>query len=382
VDDRLIVLEGTDALARAARTLPAGVRTGLLLADEAVVAAGYADHVRDELAGVERWEVRAVAPGEPTCATVDDLAAVVRSADHPVVVAVGGGSTLDAAKQAAVVAGGRRVSDHVLGAAPLPARTLPLVAIPTTAGTGAEVTRTCVVSDATGRKLWTWGDALRPDVVVLDPRATATMPRHVTAATGLDAFVHAVEAMTGRRSTAEIVRAASEAVRLVLGNLPAAMDDGTDLDVRLAMQRAALLAGMAIDTGGTGIAHSIGHALGTLAHVPHGVAVAVGLGAALDWNVAGAPDAFGPLAPVAPGRPPAAIGDVYRQLVDDADLAAAVHRCGPLTLDVGEVAATMVAPENRPMYDNNCRRADADERHSLAAATLTLWEALLPQAQR
>ena len=245
-----------------------------------MLAGGYADRVRAELGGVERWSEPLVVAGEPSFLGVDALARAVRAVDHPVVVAVGGGSTLDAAKQAAVVAGEGGIGDYVLGARPLPARTVPVVAVPTTAGTGAEVTRTCIVSDETGRKLWTWGDALLPDVVVLDPRATATMPAHVTAATGLDAFVHAVEAMTGRRATPDAVAAGQQAARLVLDHLASAVGDGDDLDVRLAMQRAALLAGRAIDAGGTGIAHSIGHALGTLAHVPHGVAVAVGLAAA------------------------------------------------------------------------------------------------------
>ena len=183
------------------------------------------------------------------------------------------------------------VEHYALGANPLPGHR-PMVAIPTTAGTGAEVTRTCIVTDRDGRKVWTWGDELLPDLVVLDPASTVTMPSHVTAATGLDAFVHAIEAVSGRRSTALVTAPALHALRLVLDHLPIAVTQPDDLDARQAMQEAAFLAGLAIDGGGTGIAHSIGHALGTLAHVPHGVAVAIGLAAALEWNVDGAPGAY------------------------------------------------------------------------------------------
>ena len=241
------------------------------------------------------------------------------------------------------------------------------------------MTRTCVVTDRRGDKVWTWGDALLPDVVVLDPTATATMPFHVTAATGLDAFVHATEAMSGRRASVLVVASGRHAARIVLDSLPAAVNDGTDLAVRLAMQEAALLAGVAIDGGGTGIAHSIGHALGSLAHVPHGVAVAVGLGAALAWNVAGVPEAYGDLAAVA-GCPPSKLPDVYAELMLSCRLADAVAGIGPLALDAPTLAASMIAVANRPMYENNCRRPDDGERLDLAAATLRLWDELLAAA--
>ncbi len=230
--------------------------------------------------------------GEPDASSVDAAAELVRSMPGAIVIGVGGGSALDTAKQAAVVAtAAMGVEHYALGANPLPGHR-PIIAIPTTAGTGAEVTRTCIVTDRDGRKVWTWGDELLPDLVVLDPASTVTMPAHVTAATGLDAFVHALEAVSGRRTTALVTAPALHALRLVRRPPPDRRRRPDDLDARQAMQEAALLAGLAIDGGGTGIAHSIGHALGTLAHVPHGVAVAIGLAAALDWNVDGAPDAY------------------------------------------------------------------------------------------
>ncbi len=347
----------------------------MLIADEAVVRLGYAGLVRESVESLGDCRLHVVPAGEPTATSVDAAADAVRAAPDPLVIGIGGGSALDTAKQAAAVAGADHGVDHyTLGANPLTPGA-PVVAIPTTAGTGSEVTRTCILTDREGRKVWTWGEALLPRLVLLDPAATATMPPSVTAATGLDAFVHAVEAATGRRRDDSVIESARVAIRLVLDHLGPAVADGSDLDVRLAMQRAAMLAGRSIDAGGTGIAHSIGHALGTLAHVPHGVSVAVGLGAAIDWNIDGAPDAYAPVADAA-AVGVAALADAYRDLLEASRFASVVGALGPLEVDVDDLADTMVAVENQPMYDNNCRHADDAERRELAAATLRLWDEL------
>lgn len=366
------VVSGRDCLGRLGE--PRGLfdrRSAVLVVDEAVVRLGYVERVQDALA-LDDCRVHVVPPGEPTSQSVDAAADAVRAAPKPLVLGVGGGSALDTAKQAASVSAGPHGIEHyALGANALVSGA-PVVAIPTTAGTGSEVTRTCIVTDHVGRKVWTWGDALVPILVLLDPAATVTLPPSITAATGLDAFVHAVEAATGRRRSVVVTEPARRAVRLVLDHLPSAVDDGTDLDVRLAMQHAAMLAGRAIDGGGTGIAHSIGHALGTLGHVPHGVSVAVGLGAAIDWNLDGAPDDFAGVAAAA-GVPVRALGDVYRGLLEASRFPSVVAAFGPLGIDPEDLAAAMIAVENRPMYDNNCRRADGAQRLALAEATLRLW---------
>jgi alcohol dehydrogenase class IV len=251
---------------------------------------------------------------------------------------------------------------------------LPVVAVPTTAGTGAEVTRTCVLTDGDGRKVWTWGDEMVPRLIVLDPAAVATMPAHVAAASGLDALVHAVEALTGRRTNPLVATSAVPAIRLAVEHLPAAAC-AADVDARHRMQQAALLAGRAIDAGGTGIAHAIGHALGTLAGVPHGVAVAVGLAAALPWNLAGAPGAYEPVG-AALGRRISELPDFYAGLLVAAGFPAAVRRIGELPVSTPDLAAAMVAEENVPMYVNNCRLAGDAERAALAASTLRAWAEL------
>jgi alcohol dehydrogenase class IV len=357
-----------------------GASAAVLIVDESAVANGYVDGIMAaltaSLAGSEQAIERYVVPAtEPEAASVDAAAALVRSSPGAIVIGIGGGSALDTAKQAAVVATAPMGVEHyALGANPLPGHR-PMIAIPTTAGTGAEVTRTCIVTDRDGRKVWTWGDELLPDLVVLDPASTVTMPTHVTAATGLDAFVHALEAVSGRRSTALVTASALHAMRLVVDHLPNAVAEPNDLGARQAMQEAALLAGLAIDGGGTGIAHSIGHALGTLAHVPHGVAVAIGLAAALDWNVEGAADAYASAA-AALGRPAAELPDLLAELLAAVTLSAAIRRLPALELEPDQIAASMVADENLPMYRNNCRLADDAERRHLAVRALAVWNDL------
>jgi alcohol dehydrogenase class IV len=225
-------LVGVDALAALPGAIDAldGSEVGkvVLIVDGGVQATGYIARIVEALKRRAPM-VYVVPPGEPTVASVDAAAATVRAVRDPIVVGVGGGSALDTAKQAAVVSVGTGgVEPYLLCAEPLPGRR-PIVAVPTTSGTGAEVTRTCIVSDRHGRKLWTWGDEMLPDLVVLDPTAARSMPPGVTIGTGLDAFVHAMEACSGQRRTSIAAAAAQRALSLVLAHLPRVVADGNDL---------------------------------------------------------------------------------------------------------------------------------------------------------
>ena len=369
------IVAGPDALASLIGSVEAlGGSGAVLVVDEAVALTGYAGIVAAVLRDMPVVQ-HVVAQGEPSVASVDAASDTVRSLPGGVVIGIGGGSALDTAKQAAVVAmGNTGVEPYLLCANPFTGRRA-IIAIPTTSGTGAEVTRTCILSDAEGRKLWTWGDEMLPDVVLLDPTAAVTMPVHVTAATGLDAFVHALEACTGQRRNTLSLAPSIEALRLVTRHLPTAVANGADLVARQGMQEAALLAGTAIDNCGTGIAHSIGHALGSLYHVPHGVAVTIGLDAAIDWNVAGAPDAFGAAAS-AFNAPTGDVPLLLRDLLAATDFAGVVARLPDRGLDAAAIAEMMVAVENQPMVNNNCRVPDEAERRMLADATVESWKRL------
>jgi alcohol dehydrogenase len=367
-------LVGIDALAGLCAALDSlGGADVVVIADRGVEACGYVQRVVDALQP-RTITVHLVPWGEPTLDSVDAAAQIVREAADPVVIGVGGGSALDIAKQASVVStGSSGVEPYLLCAAPLPGRR-PIVAIPTTSGTGAEVTRTCIVADRSGRKLWTWGDEMLPDVVVLDPLAAATMPQAVTVGTGLDAFVHALEACSGQRRNSIAAAAGQRAMSLVLTHLPRVAADGADLASRQAMQEAAFLAGVAIDNCGTGVAHSIGHALGSLYHLPHGISVATGLRAALEWNVSGEPDAYADAA-VALGCRVDEVPAMFATLCNGSGMAVAMVGLDA-TMVADDVAATMNAVENQPMLNNNARPVSESDRELLAQRTVDMWHLL------
>lgn len=351
-----------------------GGRRAVLVVDGAVAALGVAERALQAL-GAIRSLVHVVPAGEPTVESVDAAAGAVRSFADAVVIGIGGGSALDIAKQAAVVAvGASGVEPYLLCANPFVGRRS-IIAVPTTSGTGAEATRTCIVADRMGQKVWTWGDEMLPDVVVLDPTLVVTMPHAVTVGTGLDAFVHAIEACSGQRRNSIGAASAQRALALVVEHLPRVATDGSDLASRQAMQEAAYLAGIAIDNCGTGVAHSIGHALGSLYHVPHGVSVAVGLRAALQWNLTGAPTAYR-LASCAlgVGDDVEAVPNVFENLCRSTGLGEAIPFGA--NLSAASIAITMNAVENQPMLRNNARAVSDADRFLLAERTVAVWSDL------
>jgi alcohol dehydrogenase class IV len=371
------VVAGPGSAERLAEYLPGATRSILIVCDAGVAAVGLPEAVEAALPAdiaVERF----VAPaGEPKFATIDTAAARARAlAAHGLaIVGLGGGTAMDIAKlAAALVHNPGPVADYVLGRQPFTGRA-PAVMVPTTAGTGAEIARTCILGDADGRKLWAWSPALAPDRVVLDPALTRTLPHPITIATGLDAFAHALEAATGQATNRWIEAMGLSAIRLVATHLETLVGDPEDLDARQAMQEAALLAGIAIDAGGTGVAHNLAHALGTCSGVPHGVAVALGLRASLGWSVDGAPGRFAASASTFAGgvpaaRLPEAVSGWMDRLGFDAVAAASLDAMP----DAQGLADCMAADENRPMLRNSARPPEDGELAGLAAAVVAECE--------
>lgn len=341
----------------------------LLMADPALEASGALEGIRAGLkdAGLEALVV-VLPPGEPKEAMVEATVAAARGFAAGAVVCVGGGSTMDAGKLiAALVPGGEAVARYRLAAEPLPRERLPLICVPTTAGTGAEATAVSVLSSPEGVKYWFWAAALKPDVIVHDPELAVGLPAAVTAATGVDALVHALEAATNRSASDLNSLFAYRAIDLVRAWLPTAVRDPANLEARARMLEAATLAGVAIDNAGTAIAHNIGHALGSLAPVPHGRAVAIGMCATLAWNVeaepaayAGAARAFGLASPF---DLPAAFNSFVREVGVDLSVTG---------VEAGRLARQMAEPENAAMLRANRREATAADLRTHAEAALTL----------
>ncbi len=376
--DRLPVLvAGCGALA----TLPDQVQrlhatSVLLVSDQGMAAAGWVGRVQASLAESCPVATFLAPPGEPRIATVDDGVTLARTLDAgAAVIGLGGGTALDIAKLiAAVAAGVLPMQAYMMCANPYAGK-LPSLMIPSTSGTGAEVTRTCVLTDAEGRKSWAWGDELCPDVALLDPEITITLPPALTAATGLDAFVHAVEAATGQRANAIAQAFALQAIRLIGAALPAAVAEPHNLTARQQMQEAACLAGVAINQCGTGIAHNIGHALGTVAHLPHGVAVTIAMQRTLAWSVAADPERYQAIADaMRPGSRADDVPAMFEALLDAADFAGAAAPFHATRFDQDALRASMLSAENLPMMANNARIPTADEMADLAEWTAAWWQ--------
>src|SRR6204780_2098542 len=280
------------------------------------------------------------------------------------VVAIGGGSAMDVGKTIAAVApGDQPVSHYGLCANPFPGERLPSICLPTTSGTGSEATRTAVLAAPDHSKVWLWGDQLKPSLIVLDPALTTGLPAALTAATGIDALVHAIEASTNANANAANDMYCHEAIRLVARHLPRALDAPGDLQARAGMQRAATLAGIGIDNCGTAIAHNIGHALASLRPIHHGRAVGLALRATLAWNVAD--DTEGRYAAVAAamgeGREAARLPGAFERLLRLSGIKVSLAGEGHDAIRPAELALQMARPENEAMRRSNRRPvADAD----------------------
>jgi alcohol dehydrogenase len=213
-------------------------------------------------------------------------APTVSSAPRIALVAVGGGSPIDAAKGIAIAAvnpqRGRDLDYRRDFAVPA----LPVVAVPTTAGTGAETNAFGVVTDSAARRKFYVGHAsAMPAAAILDPELTVGLPPAVTAATGLDALTHALESYLSARPNPWSDGIALQAIRMIAASLPRAYADGTDLAARSQMLLAAHLAGVAMANTGLGLCHAIGHSIGARWDIAHGMALAALLPEVLRFNL-------------------------------------------------------------------------------------------------
>jgi alcohol dehydrogenase len=209
------------------------------------------------------------------------------------IVSIGGGSSIDTAKGIAIVhAFGGSLRDHQ-GFQGFSRPTTPHVAIPTTAGTGSEVTKVAVIKDEEAHQKLLFGDFhIYPRVAILDPVLTVGMPRAITAGTGLDALTHAIESMHAMQAEPIADALALHAIRLVTQHLPAALATPSDLHHRGQMLIAATIAGIAFDNAQVGLVHAIAHTVGARHGVHHGTANAIALPHVLRFNADVAAEAY------------------------------------------------------------------------------------------
>jgi len=275
------VLVGVGEVARLPELVAgAGGSRAFVVSDPGVVAAGVVAPALGALqaAGVPAGMFAEIEPN-PAAETCERGAAALRSfgLDGTVVVAIGGGSAMDAAKAISLAA----TNDRPLWELEYDGDDLragrPIIAIPTTAGTGSEAHPFAVITRTeTGRKDYIGHRSLLPAATILDPALTVAMPPPVTAATGVDAMTHSMESLLSRNSNPFAEGMALQVIRTVVAWLPVAIGDGTDLEARAQMLVASHLAGVGQASGtGVGLVHALGHAIGARRQLAHGLALAV-----------------------------------------------------------------------------------------------------------
>ncbi|MEM9332521.1 MAG: iron-containing alcohol dehydrogenase [Pseudomonadota bacterium] len=259
----------------------------LIVADAFLAEIGVTDRLTKAFsaAGIE-CDVAADITGEPKEPLVDQLCDKARKVGAKTVVGIGGGAAMDAAKLVATIAPSQTPAHtYALSAVPLPKNGLPAIAVPTTAGTGSEVTRTSIVSTKAGAKNWYWGEELMFAHAVLDPELTISLPSNLTAWTGMDAVAHALEASTAQSTNAAGLLYGREALQILAEALPRVVSDGENLAERGRVLWASMLAGLALHNCNTHMGHNISHSLGSLSRIHHGLATGLALEVTLPWLV-------------------------------------------------------------------------------------------------
>ncbi len=275
--------------------------TALIVAGGSAVKSGTVPRIEKMMDGLKIGHILFTGvTGEPDDCMVDEGLGVFNANGCDMLVAAGGGSQIDTMKAIALLSvSGGKISDHAAGKGSTneAINHLPfMAAVPTTAGTGAEVTRfACVTDTESGAKLLISDEAIIPDLAVVDPELSVTMPEKITVSTGLDALTHAVESYTSKKSQPLSETLALSAVKRIFGSLSRVVDTPGDMEAREQMSLAALEAGLALNNSSVTLVHGMSRPLGAHFHVPHGMANAVLLPSCLEFAVKGAEKKFAEL---------------------------------------------------------------------------------------
>ncbi len=381
------IVSGSHAIEHIGYELAAlGASRPLVLTNKQLLELKVATVVLDALKDTEA-EVVAIyddVPVDSSVAVVNDVARVYREKGADAIVAVGGGSVLDTAKGATIVLthGAEDLMDYRGAESLMGRRAIAFIAIPTTAGTGSEVTSAAVIKDTERHvKMGFTSLSLLPDVAILDPRMTRGLPLRLTASTAMDALTHAVESFSCVQANPLSDCYARAAIDLIREHLPKVMAEPRDEQARLALANAAMLAGAAFSNAMVGIVHAMGHATGGVAGVPHGDAMAILLPHGMAFNLEVAGDRYGELLLGLAGaevyastpreeRPAAAIEAVramMRTLHEQAGLPLTLGEAGVLPEQVPDIARAAL---NDGAMSMNPRQPTLDELTELLKGAL------------
>ncbi|WP_019230286.1 iron-containing alcohol dehydrogenase [Sedimentibacter sp. B4] len=263
-----------------------GLKKVLLVYDKGLKDVGIADTIAESLknAGIEIVVYDKVLP-DPPDTMVEEGAVMARSEKIDGIVAVGGGSSMDTAKGINVLMNNEPPIMQYFGVQKNLKPGVPMVFIPTTSGTGSEVTNMCVIScTSRGNKDSVVSPVCVATLAIVDPDLTMGLPPKMTATTGVDALAHAVESITGAQANPLSDALARDAIRTIAKYLPVACHDGSNIEAREQMILASTFAGMAFTNGLVHLGHSIGHTLGAKFHIPHGIGCAIALPEVIEYT--------------------------------------------------------------------------------------------------
>lgn len=275
-----------------------GSSRAVLISDRVMGSSGWIGRIADLVAesGVT-ISVQADLDGEPTTSDVDAALTVIRKANADVVIGFGGGSALDTAKTAAVLHTNRGQVADFEGYERVPEAATPVIAIPTTSGTGSEVTRGAAITDSSRDvKMLLMSKYLVPRAAIVDPEPTFSMPPHVTASTGLDALTHGIEAYVSRRRFPLTDALAIDAIDRISRFLSRAYHHPDDVEAREEMLVASLHAGLAFHNASVALIHGMSRPIGAYFHIPHGLSNAMLLSTVMEFSVEGDVSRYGRIA--------------------------------------------------------------------------------------
>ena len=284
---RSILVERGGAANLAKRIQERGGKSALIITDPGVLSAGLLNKALPQFKELDiALEIFSDVQADPPVSVIDSAVKVAQQCKANFIVGFGGGSSMDVAKLVALLVPGKEKLADIYGVGMAKGPRLPLILVPTTAGTGSEVTTISIVTVSESEKKGVVSPQLLPDVALLDAELTLGLPAHVTAATGIDAMVHAIEAFTTKRLKNPLSDClAKEALRLLAGNLHKAVNSGDDINARENMLLGACLAGMAFTNAPVAGVHALAYPIGARFHVPHGLSNSLMLGPVMRFNL-------------------------------------------------------------------------------------------------
>ena len=350
----------------------------MIVTDPGLAKLGVQKPLEDTLtAGGIEWKLYAEAQLEPSMDSIQHCTDEAKAFGADVLIGFGGGSALDTTKAASVLLTNEGPIDRYFGTNLVPNSTLPFILIPTTAGTGSEMTNISVLADTkNGGKKGVVSEYMYADTVILDAELTMGLPPRVTAMTGVDAFVHAMESYCGIAATPITDALNLQAMKMVGANIRQAFANGSNRAARDAMLYASALAGMGFGNTQNGIIHATGTTLPTECHIPHGLAIAICSPFSVGFNYISNPEKYAVVADILRGDDRTGVMSVldraadvecaFRDLLRDLDIKTGLANYGVKREDLPACADRAFAAKR--LLDNNPRRASRDQILALLEA--------------